>query len=105
MRLYRALPGEHLRCTITQKKKGALPGYFWRTPTYVTELVGYLLRRSAGDLVRNSARIISDLVTDSPIRLLLVVLLIAVNGFFAGAEVALLSVRQSRLRQLAAEGH
>ena len=42
---------------------------------------------------------------DSPIRLLLVVLLIAVNGFFAGAEVALLSVRHSRLRQMAEEGH
>jgi len=34
----------------------------------------------------------------------LVVVLIVVNGFFAGAEVALLSVRQSRLRQMAAEG-
>jgi CBS domain containing-hemolysin-like protein len=44
-------------------------------------------------------------VTDSPFRLLLVALLIAVNGFFAGAEVSLLSVRQSRLRQIAAEGH
>jgi CBS domain-containing protein len=44
-------------------------------------------------------------VTDSPIRLLLVVLLIAVNGFFAGAEVSLLSVRYSRLRQMAAEGN
>ena len=44
-------------------------------------------------------------MTDSPIRLLLVVLLIAVNGFFAGAEVSLLSVRQSRLRQMAAEGN
>jgi CBS domain containing-hemolysin-like protein len=44
-------------------------------------------------------------VTDSPIRLLLVVLLIAVNGFFAGAEVSLLSVRHSRLRQMAAEGN
>jgi putative hemolysin len=40
----------------------------------------------------------------SPFQLLLVVLLIAVNGFFAGAEVALLSVRPSRLRQMAAEG-
>jgi CBS domain containing-hemolysin-like protein len=40
----------------------------------------------------------------SPFRILLVVLLIAVNGFFAGAEVALLSVRQSRLRQMAEEG-
>jgi putative hemolysin len=36
--------------------------------------------------------------------MLLVVLLIAVNGFFAGAEVALLSVRHSRLRQMAEEG-
>jgi len=44
-------------------------------------------------------------VSDSPFRILLVILLIAVNGFFAGAEVSLLSVRQSRLRQIAAEGH
>ncbi len=44
-------------------------------------------------------------MTDSPIRLLIVVLLIAVNGFFAGAEVSLLSVRQSRLRQMVAEGN
>jgi putative hemolysin len=43
-------------------------------------------------------------VTYSTLRILLVILLIAVNGFFAGAEVALLSVRQSRLRQLAEEG-
>ena len=40
----------------------------------------------------------------SPFHILLVVLLIAVNGFFAGTEVALLSVRQSRLRQMAEEG-
>ena len=40
----------------------------------------------------------------SPFQLLLVVLLIAVNGFFAGAEVALLSVRPSRLRQMAENG-
>ena len=39
----------------------------------------------------------------SGFRLLLVVLLIASNGFFAGAEVALLSVRNSRLRQMAEE--
>ena len=52
-----------------------------------------------------SDKIISEHVTDSPIRLLLVVVLIAVNGFFAGAEVALLSVRHSRLRQMAEEGH
>jgi len=44
-------------------------------------------------------------VSNSPIRFLLVVLLIAVNGFFAGAEVALLSVRHSRLRQMAEEGN
>ena len=43
-------------------------------------------------------------MSDSLIRILLVVLLIAINGFFAGAEVALLSVRHSRLRQMAAEG-
>ena len=43
-------------------------------------------------------------MTDSLFRILVVVLLIAVNGFFAGAEVALLSVRHSRLRQMAEEG-
>jgi putative hemolysin len=37
-------------------------------------------------------------------RILLVVLLIAVNGFFAAAEVSLLSVRHSRLRQMAEDG-
>ena len=37
-------------------------------------------------------------------RIVLVALLIAVNGFFAGAEVALLSVRHSRLRQMAESG-
>src|SRR3954463_10784662 len=44
-------------------------------------------------------------VTDSSFRILLVILLIAINGYFAGAEVSLLSVRHSRLRQLAEEGH
>jgi len=44
-------------------------------------------------------------VASSPFRILLVVLLIAVNGFFAAAEVALLSVRHSRLRQMAEQGH
>jgi CBS domain containing-hemolysin-like protein len=44
-------------------------------------------------------------LNDSLFRILLVVLLIAVNGYFAGAEVALLSVRQSRLKQMAEEGH
>ncbi len=44
-------------------------------------------------------------MTDSPFRILLVILLIAVNGYFAGAEVSLLSVRHSRLRQMAEEGH
>ena len=39
-----------------------------------------------------------------PFRIVLVALLIVVNGFFAGAEVALLSVRHSRLRQMAESG-
>ncbi len=43
-------------------------------------------------------------VTFTPFRILAIVLLIAVNGYFAGAEVALLSVRHSRLRQMAEEG-
>jgi putative hemolysin len=43
-------------------------------------------------------------VSYSPFQLLLVVLLIAVNAFFAGAEVSLLSVRPSRLRQMAEDG-
>jgi putative hemolysin len=43
-------------------------------------------------------------VTYSPLRILLVIFLIAVNGLFAGAEVALLSVRHSRLRQMAEDG-
>ncbi len=43
-------------------------------------------------------------MTYSWLPLLLVVFLIAVNGFFAGAEVSLISVRHSRLRQMAAEG-
>ncbi|MGB7760809.1 MAG: hemolysin family protein [Bryobacteraceae bacterium] len=43
-------------------------------------------------------------MTYYPFRVVLVVLLIAVNGFFAGAEVALLSVRHSRLRQMAENG-
>ena len=37
-------------------------------------------------------------------RIVLMVLLIGLNGFFAAAEVALLSVRNSRLRQMAEEG-
>ena len=44
-------------------------------------------------------------MTEPSIRLLLVVLLIGINGFFAGAEVSLLSVRHSRLRQMAADGN
>ncbi|HXA51726.1 MAG TPA: hemolysin family protein [Candidatus Acidoferrum sp.] len=43
-------------------------------------------------------------MTATPVRLLLVALLIGINGFFAGAETALLSVRPSRLRQMAEEG-
>jgi len=43
-------------------------------------------------------------VTYTFVRLLVVALLILVNGLFAAAEVSLVSVRQSRLRQMAAEG-
>lgn len=39
------------------------------------------------------------------VRLLILSLILAVNAFFASAEVALLSVRDSRLRHLAEEGH
>ena len=38
-------------------------------------------------------------------RLLLLVSILLVNGFFAASEVALVSVRRSRLKQMAAEGH
>src|SRR5436305_10646362 len=38
------------------------------------------------------------------LRLLLLVVILATNGFFAAAEVSLVSVRQSRLRELAAQG-
>ena len=37
-------------------------------------------------------------------RFILLAIIIAANGFFAGAEVALLSTRKSRLRQLAETG-
>src|SRR6202166_4458949 len=38
------------------------------------------------------------------LRLILLVAIVALNGFFAAAEVALVSVRRSRLKQLAGEG-
>jgi len=38
------------------------------------------------------------------LRFLLLALIVIVNGFFAASEVALLSVRESRLRQLAEQG-
>lgn len=41
---------------------------------------------------------------DFAFRLLLVIALVVANGFFAGAEAALVSVRNSRLRQMAEEG-
>src|SRR6059058_1648926 len=37
-------------------------------------------------------------------RFLLLALIVLVNGFFAASEVSLLSVRESRLRQLADQG-
>src|SRR5579871_4504867 len=38
------------------------------------------------------------------LRLILLIAIIAINGFFAAAEVALVSVRRSRLKQLAEDG-
>jgi putative hemolysin len=38
------------------------------------------------------------------LRLILLVAIVVLNGFFAAAEVALVSVRRSRLKQLAEEG-
>jgi CBS domain containing-hemolysin-like protein len=43
-------------------------------------------------------------VSNFPFHAVLIALLIAVNALFAAAEVALLSVRQSRLRQMAENG-
>ena len=43
-------------------------------------------------------------MSDTPVRILVVILLITINGFFAGAEVSLLSVRHSRIRQMAEQG-
>ena len=43
-------------------------------------------------------------MTHSSIRLLILVSLIAMNGFFAAAEVSLISVRHSRLREMAKDG-
>ncbi|MGH9723073.1 MAG: hemolysin family protein [Bryobacteraceae bacterium] len=39
------------------------------------------------------------------LRFIVMALLLGMNGFFAAAEVSLLTARQSRLRQLAGEGH
>ncbi len=39
-----------------------------------------------------------------PLRLLLLAAIVGLNGFFASAEVALISVRRSRLKELAAQG-
>jgi putative hemolysin len=38
-------------------------------------------------------------------RIIILILILAMNGFFAAAEVSLVSVRQSRLRELAEQGH
>src|SRR6266568_2165655 len=38
------------------------------------------------------------------LRIIVVILLVALNAFFAGTEICLLSVRNSRLRQRAEEG-
>src|ERR1700690_3271397 len=39
-----------------------------------------------------------------PLRLILLAAIVALNGFFAAAEVALVSVRVSRLKELAEQG-
>ena len=39
------------------------------------------------------------------LRLILLVAIVALNGFFAAAEVSLLSVRRSRLNELAEQGN
>src|SRR5271154_2338258 len=39
------------------------------------------------------------------LRLILLVAIVALNGFFAAAEVALVSVRRSRLKELAGQGN
>src|SRR5665213_4616215 len=38
------------------------------------------------------------------LRFVILLLILATNGFFAAAEVSLVSVRQSRLRELAEQG-
>src|SRR5213082_1608833 len=38
------------------------------------------------------------------LRFFILLLILAINGFFAAAEVSLVSVRQSRLRELAEQG-
>ncbi|HKE21889.1 MAG TPA: hemolysin family protein [Bryobacteraceae bacterium] len=43
-------------------------------------------------------------MNNSPLGILLIALLIGMNGFFAAAEVSLLSVRHSRLREMAEAG-
>ena len=39
------------------------------------------------------------------LRLILLAVIVVLNGFFAAAEVALVSVRASRLKELAEEGN
>jgi putative hemolysin len=39
------------------------------------------------------------------LRVIILILILATNGFFAASEVSLVSVRQSRLRELAEQGH
>ena len=70
------------------------------------ETVGWslLITRRAAFGSGFSVKWFGKLVSYFPFRFLLVVGLIAVNGFFAAAEVSLLSVRPSRLRQMAGGG-
>src|SRR6266542_4429757 len=70
---------------------------------YVTELVINETDGSAAVWLGGASVEWLKKVTETAFRLLVVALLIATNGFFASAEVALLSVRSSRLRQMAEE--
>src|SRR5580692_9275197 len=64
-----------------------------------------LIARSSGE-ENNTARLYRTAqIKQMPLRLILLVAIVALNGFFAAAEVALLSVRRSRLNELAEQGN
>src|SRR5579872_6420009 len=64
-----------------------------------------LIARSSGE-ENNTARLYRTAHTiQMSLRLILLAAIVALNGFFAAAEVALLSVRRSRLNELAEQGN